>query len=160
MQVVWDSHLNIQTFYLVAPAILQKRLEVRHNHICYNYIFLGGKLIRIFPDLVSRSLKRRLGGRFKSNPKFIKFPTFFLPPPPFMYIRYNVESIVQAQDSDTEQCTKYCTNSGFRQLLPPVRTVCWNIHCRKSWRNNSFPSDISELFHEDIITNISEKCSP
>jgi hypothetical protein len=34
------------------------------------------------------------------------------------------------------------------------------LHCRKSWRNISFPSDISELFHEDIITNISEKCSP
>jgi hypothetical protein len=32
-------------------------------------------------------------------------------------------------------------------------------HCRKSWRNISFPSDISELFHEDITTNISEKCS-
>ncbi len=32
-------------------------------------------------------------------------------------------------------------------------------HCRKSWRNISFPSDFSELFHEDITTNISEKCS-
>jgi hypothetical protein len=30
-------------------------------------------------------------------------------------------------------------------------------HCRKSWRNISSPSDISELFHEDITTNISEK---
>ncbi len=27
-------------------------------------------------------------------------------------------------------------------------------------RNISFPLDISELFHEDITTNISEKCSP
>jgi hypothetical protein len=38
---------------------------------------------------------------------------------------------------------------------------CLNwLHCRKSWRNISFPSDISELFHEDITTNISEKFSP
>jgi hypothetical protein len=28
------------------------------------------------------------------------------------------------------------------------------VHCRKSWRNISSPLDISELFHEDIITNI------
>jgi hypothetical protein len=33
-------------------------------------------------------------------------------------------------------------------------------HCRKSWRNISSPSDISELVHGDITTNISEKCSP
>jgi hypothetical protein len=31
-----------------------------------------------------------------------------------------------------------------------------NLHCRKSWRNISFPSDISKLFHEDITTNISK----
>jgi hypothetical protein len=34
------------------------------------------------------------------------------------------------------------------------------LYCRKSWRNISFPSDISERFHEDITTNISEKFSP
>jgi hypothetical protein len=39
-------------------------------------------------------------------------------------------------------------------------STVYSLHCRKSWRNISFPSDISELFHEDIITNISEKCSP
>jgi hypothetical protein len=30
-----------------------------------------------------------------------------------------------------------------------------HVHCHKSWRNISSPSDISELFHEDIKTNIS-----
>jgi hypothetical protein len=34
------------------------------------------------------------------------------------------------------------------------------LHCRKSWWNISSPPDISELFHEDITTNISEKYSP
>ncbi len=36
----------------------------------------------------------------------------------------------------------------------------WKVHCRKSWRISSSPSDISELFHECEITNISEKFSP
>ncbi len=34
------------------------------------------------------------------------------------------------------------------------------VRCRKSWRNVSSPSVISELFQEHSITNISEKCSP
>jgi hypothetical protein len=41
-----------------------------------------------------------------------------------------------------------------------VNTKSPILHCRKSWRIISFPSDISELFYEDISTNISEKCSP
>jgi hypothetical protein len=34
------------------------------------------------------------------------------------------------------------------------------LHCHKSWRNISSPTDISELFHEHSITNVSEKASP
>ncbi len=32
----------------------------------------------------------------------------------------------------------------------PEALPALQLHCRKSWRNISFPSDISELFHEDI----------
>jgi hypothetical protein len=40
------------------------------------------------------------------------------------------------------------------------KALSWFVHCRKSWKNIYAPSDISELFHEDITTKISEKYSP
>jgi hypothetical protein len=50
-----------------------------------------------------------------------------------------------------------CKATGFKKEVKNNSPV---PHCCKSWRNISFPSDISELFHEDITTNILEKCSP
>jgi hypothetical protein len=56
-----------------------------------------------------------------------------------------------------------CTvrHSAGGPILPSETTQSeLELHCRKNWRNIYFPSDIFELFHEDITTNISEKCSP
>jgi hypothetical protein len=65
------------------------------------------------------------------------------------------------QDSSTTGQQDYMT-VGFKGWITqgPEDDRKDVLHCCKSWRNISFPSDISELFHEDITTNISEKCSP
>jgi hypothetical protein len=42
----------------------------------------------------------------------------------------------------------------------PSEKLSRQPHLRKSWRNISSLSDISELFHENSITNILEKSSP
>jgi hypothetical protein len=57
--------------------------------------------------------------------------------------------------------TRHWRNVDLNRNTMPAKYRTFNhMHCRKIWRYISSPSDISELFHEDITTNISEKCSP
>jgi hypothetical protein len=44
----------------------------------------------------------------------------------------------------------------WTNLLIKIVAIFTHVHCGKSWRNISSASDISELFHEYSMKNISE----
>ncbi len=87
-------------------------------------------------------------------------------------VRFQIDSfhLFLCQQTD-KQRTSICTRS---KTVTRLRRIAWAfvfrflfetasyiyVHCRKSQSISSFPSDISVLFHEHYITNISEKYSP
>ncbi len=133
----------------------------KHGHICI--------WIRKCTCTLTRTLKDLEFGYLISVETLMRYPTRCQTPPTSVQCQrfwYQVPLDIVYHVYQTEWPTMGERSMNYPEKRRKVlvkkipRTGAIQLHCRKSWRNIYVPSDISKLFHEDITTNISEKCSP